>query len=401
MIRSATGGPRTAVALGAVVVLLGSLTLLAFGPDDDHESTQASKRGSTTSTAAATTTATGESTSSTALGSTTPSPVPGAGPVTTAAGRSGLVRPVVFARNTAQAFEVWLMEADGSAQRRIDTYSQPSEAVAASCGATWPIAHKLRDWSPDGQRFFVIDECTRSGAAEAQLYDRAGRKLQRVPLTAGSGNGDTDAAWSPDGTQFVAGDENVTWVTIIDVATGRLVRKIEGLATHYLGWAPANRIVMMGIDVPGQRAGLLTLNPDGSDRRFVAGAQFQGRPQWSRDGSILFRHRAPGDVVRVGVAPDRADAPVTPICGGDAGDFDWAPDGRTVVAAVLGGDVPQVTVCPLDGGPGRTVGRGVNVTFDSQGRILFVRDGATWLVAPDGSGLRRLAAGGPPMPAPN
>ena len=103
----------------------------------------------------------------------------------------------------------------------------------------------------------------------------------------------------------------------------------------------------------------------------------------------------------MGVVRDVADGNVTELCG-DAGDFDWSADYRSVVAAVLDRAGPRVRMCPGTGGPSTAeLGAGTNPVFDSDGKVVYSAEGKTWTVNDDGTGRRPLVTGGPAIPAPN
>jgi Tol biopolymer transport system component len=311
--------------------------------------------------------------------------------------------PIVFARNSQAAFEVWMMNLDGSGQRRIDTFPQ-SDSSPPDCSAQWTIAHNLGDWAPDGSRFFVLSRCP---GTDAVIYDRNGHRLQRFRVSGDSGL--TDAAWSPDGTQLAADSEDDNVLNIVDVATGHVARTFSGFGSHYIGWAPASRIAFVGFKMPEKQFGLFTVDPTTGDWRLDANGQLGGRPRWTPDGRVVFRYQSgkqydpndPTTYETLAVAHDVSNADVVRLCG-DAGDFRWAPDFRSVVAAIIDrqGNT-SVSVRPANGGGASIdLGAGVNPAFDSLGHIVFSAGGNTWIVNADGSGRRMLAAGGPAEPAP-
>jgi translation initiation factor 2-like protein/WD40 repeat protein len=311
--------------------------------------------------------------------------------------------PIAFTRDVPMSgcgcgnVEIWMMDADGSGQRRIASFPEYATTVVHEGAA-------VGDWSPDGQRLIAQASWVegRDDSTDVTLYDRLGHEIKTLK---GVGAAQGVATWSPDGTQIAipsctAGDTNTPkCIDIYDVATGNKVHEIDGVSTHVAEWAPSARLAVVTGGV------LETLDPDGGNVRRLGQSTGEASPRWSSDGRILYSLSTSYASGRDYVIRDTDGAVPEPVCG--LGDGAWSADGRLVAVAVPPPPQQQdytVSVCPSGGGPplANVAGGGFRdpPTFDSSGRVVFTRGGGVWVMNADGSGQTRLADGDTPKPAP-
>ena len=207
----------------------------------------------------------------------------------------------------------------------------------------------------------------------------------RRPVAPSPGRNTGYATWSPEGTRLAFDTDRDD----ADLDTDPLVSDVYTIAADGTdprkltrsdgfdgapAWSPdGNRIAFQRSDVPGELAGIFTMDTDGGDRKRITSAP-AGTVDWSPwfapDGTRLTFTR-----IFNPLEPDNAKAlsalylvdleggadpmRITPE-GVSPGDGVWSPDGSTIVFEVFAG------------------GRG-----------------DTWAIAPDGTGLRNLTAAVP------
>jgi len=223
-------------------------------------------------------------------------------------------------------------------------------------------------WSPDGRRLAFLRQAPEdvslgntfdlfvmraNGSAQRRVT-----RLQRPDVVS-----DPNYTWSPDGRRIVyrdvvAGKEVITVIGV----NGRHRRRIAKGETPI--WSPdGSRIAFVGEDdtlpdVPGREGSLFVVRPDGSSLRQVTHgvSVFPMSPQsWSPDGRFIafypccLKGFAVVDVVR---------ATTRRFLNGKVANPSWAPNGKWIAVSADG----------------------------------------TWLIRPDGTGLRRISKlGSPPF----
>ncbi len=283
------------------------------------------------------------------------------------------------------SFDLYIMNADGSKQRKLTT----------PAGSFLPP-----EWSPDGRRIafvsgpgacildlhrvhFVSERNVGTRDVDISVANADGSGLRK--LTRGPGV-DCNPVWSPDGRK---------------IAFQRLLVRGEG-----------DKIVGFDFDV-------YVINADGSEERNLTGDALSERPMWSPDGrKIAFKSGPDG---AGGVYVMNADGSerrlladsgarlrhqACPNCGG-IGHVAWSPDGRKMLLIRFGPSYgydsrnSYVVVMNADGSGLRRLkrnvepGNGGSPSWSPDGRkIVFVnlRDGNfdVYVMNADGSGQRNL-----------
>ena len=199
-------------------------------------------------------------------------------------------RRIAYLRSEGMRSTIWVMNADGSGQRRL-TSGGDSEV--------WP------QWSPDGRRlaYMVWDAaaCTPvsgSGCAVTDVWtvDSDGSGQRKVLDSA------FQPRWSPDGSKllFQRYDSNLATLGVyVARSDGTGVRQLVratlwGSDRAPPAWSPSGRMVVYGVGMGAVRLHLLSV--DGRRRRvLVVGSS----PAWSHDGSrIAFTRKTGVWVVR-------------------------------------------------------------------------------------------------------
>jgi TolB protein len=132
-------------------------------------------------------------------------------------------------------WELWVMNADGSRQRRLVRETRPVDAPRSTSDNEYTMP--APQWSPDGRRLLFVSR--REGNAEVYVVNADGggqRRLTRNPAE------DRDPAWSPDGRKiaFIRGPDGERAIYLMD-ADGSQPRSITP-GIHNVGgfaWAPA------------------------------------------------------------------------------------------------------------------------------------------------------------------
>jgi len=171
---------------------------------------------------------------------------------------------------------IWLMDADGSHQRRLRLWARPGERLLEPA------------WSPDGRRLAVSAWTGRTFGIF--VYDIASGK--RRPLLRALGG--TEPAWSPDGTRIAFSawtyDDGVqVYISSVDGRRWRqLTRCVPGECASP-SWSPNGRRIAYSCT-----GGVCVTPAAGARPRIVTRAG--GNPAWSPDGRWIALAGGYGDI---------------------------------------------------------------------------------------------------------
>jgi TolB protein len=241
----------------------------------------------------------------------------------------------VFVSTRDKSYELYVMNADGSHQRRLTSGHPDSSSTAG-------IYYELDPaWSPNGQRI-AFASWRDGGRSHIFVVDASGKNTTQ--LTSGS-QPDSHPTWSPDGAQiaFTRGKSGLIEVMNAD---GTHIHQISaGAAAGSAGdpaWSPNGRWIAYDLETPGLTARALWLvHPDGSGRhRLISGSATAISPTWSPDsrriafssdnGSpsstlAVYEINVSGHGLQLVARPDQAA--IEPA---------WSPDGKLIAFSTDG-----------------------------------------------------------------
>jgi serine/threonine protein kinase/Tol biopolymer transport system component len=189
---------------------------------------------------------------------------------------------IAFASNRSGAVEIWLMNLDGSGQKRITDIPE---------GACQP------KWSPDGMRIVFISPCVRhmNSYPGASLFIVNADGSDLVPLPSAPG-GDYDPSWSPDGDQIAftslrkGGVPGIFIINLKDNSIKSLVED-ETRSIYQPAWSPkGNEIAFVNSD---NRIWVMDVNGENRRSLIVGGGDYRlNNPEWSPDASVVIYNQS-------------------------------------------------------------------------------------------------------------
>ena len=233
---------------------------------------------------------------------------------------------IAFASDRNGDFQIYVMNADGSGQRRL-TRNATTDTEPA--------------WSPDGTKIAFTRRCWHSNDkydTDREIYvmnaDGSGqRNLTRARLSE-----DESPAWSPDGTKIVfesdrGGGALPELGIFVMNADGsgqrRLTRQHTGRRSSDPSWSPDGGWIAFDSDRDGN-VEVYTMAADGSRlRRLTRNPAYDYAPAWSPDGSTIAftSERNESEEIYL-VHPDGSGERRLTHGGGEAAA--WLPDGTKI-----------------------------------------------------------------------
>lgn len=270
--------------------------------------------------------------------------VGGEGAISFALSKDGSKLAFLRSEPQAAAWSLWIVNRDGSGERRVVAADVENPILAE-----FPLA-----WSPTGD------------ALAFTVFDTAA---------------------CPPGSRCYQ-----TRAVIVDARDGHRVDDFAGAES--LNWSPDGRRMAWACDTDpdpyGEREAVcFTLNRGGPVQR-VDGGGIVYRPLWARGGDrIAFTEQGTLRVLDVRRRSIRTLAnPASSIDGA----LTWSPDGRRLAYATAAGEL--FTVAAIGGRP-RRVGRFSDVSspvWSPGGRRIALLRRRLWTVRPDGTGARRITS---------
>jgi TolB protein len=231
---------------------------------------------------------------------------------TSGGGAVGLVKNgrIVFSGTSGQSSKtsIYVMKADGSAQKRIAAGFDPT-------------------WSPDGKLIAFVNDANDNAHDGAGIYVMRGDGSRRRLIAHVKGLG-FDLAWSPDGRHiaFESNDSRSFQIYVITTDGSpptRITKRMYDAV--YPAWSPdGRRLAVAGRLVADEDPRIYLMNADGSDLKLLVHGN---TPSWSPDGTTIAFHDADG-----GISLIKTDGSAQKQITHGQQEFRpaWSPDGRKI-----------------------------------------------------------------------
>jgi TolB protein len=331
--------------------------------------------------------------------------------------------PLTEIRNGALAFrawEMWVVNPDGSGLRRLNTLECINDACDVAEGS---LILTPWEWSPDGTRLACYGYAYHrddEGGADYAIYLLSADGSDVTDLTSDlpelEGTSQGNPHWSPDGTRLAFDNDDGLYVVNAD---GSGVRRIArgGLST----WSPDGSQIAFVTGSGGGVSEIRIADVDGTGETTVAdGEGSLDLPAWSPDGSRIAYvvwargERSPQLYV---VNPDgTGEARLTDLRSDGMGAYSpsWSPDGGTIAIEVFEDGNWNLYLARADGSGVRELtdllGDENRPTWAPDGTKIAFMGSTTpssedisasfdvYTIEPDGTDLRRLTEGASAAP---
>ena len=301
-------------------------------------------------------------------------------------------RRIAFLSRRDGDFDVYVMNADGSGQRRL---TRGARLGTTACGPL--CGTPTSAWSPDGRK--VVFQSRHDGNLGLDVVNADGSGQRMLAR-----NGDAPA-WSPDGRQIAFLYSSKIYVMNANGSEHRnLTRPPKPGRSAFLAWSPDGRKLAFLHAGCGDVCFLVSvMNANGSGERKLGLPLigYASPPVWSPDGrKIAFVGGSNGNSHVYTMNADGSGQRRLTRKSADRYAFPaWSPDGRKIAFVNKSGANPEVYVMNADGSGQqrltRNPGFDADPTWSPDGRKLaFVsnRDGSyeVYVMNADGSGQRKL-----------
>ena len=271
------------------------------------------------------------------------SPTPSATPILTPTPSTTPVPPppprrgqIVFQSNRDGDHEIYIMEQDGSNQRKLTSNESADN---------YPVV------SPDGR--MILFQSERDGNEEVYVMNLDGTDQQRLTNSASA---DRLPTWSPDGTQiaFVSERSGNHNLHIMD-ADGGSERQLtfDNLRKGHPSWSVNNQIAFNAGDIAGSSWEIYVVDIDGGNRRQLTNNTVSDwAPEWSPDGKQILYNSSISKADEAALFVMNADGSNSHLVF-TSDDYewgaDWTPDGDRIVFTRESGDYSYIYIMDTDG----------------------------------------------------
>ncbi len=223
---------------------------------------------------------------------------------------------IAFSSNRDGNYEIYVMNADGSEQKRLTNN---------------PAADGLPSWSPDGKK--IAFQSTRDGNGDIYIMNADGREQKRLTNNVGA-NANGFPCWSPDGKKiaFVLNRDTNPEIYIMNADGSEQKNMTNNPAVDRIpSWSPDGKKIAFTSDRDGIR-NIYVMNADGTDqKKLTSNPGGNGFPCWSPDGrKIAFsanRNRNLEIYVMNADGTDQKRLTNNPAVDGIPS---WSPDGKKI-----------------------------------------------------------------------
>ncbi len=226
---------------------------------------------------------------------------------------------ILFTSDRSGSFQIYVMNADGTDQRRL-THGGDNDFSPA--------------WSPDGTRIAFSSNRASAGFDDKLfLMDADGTNMRQ--LTTSSGD-HVLPSWSPDGTQIAYTNDDSLDGRVIDVDFTNPRKPSRSIGSgRGLQWSPDGTQIVFGFYERGvdDDYDVWVMNADGANRRQLTHNTYNDlAPSWSPDGTqIAYSSRQDGDFEMFVMNADGTNVrQLTNNTFQDVSDG-WSPDGTQIL----------------------------------------------------------------------